>query len=682
MACAKSNPENTLVGIILDVSGSMRENYEKSDTNTNTINNDWIKSIFYTIDSLIMEDLDGNHRIFVIGVGSIYNETFDLLNTIKPIQLHQELMMEEKENIIRGIMYVLENNGAPFVSAWASIETVSSAIDSHTAAVFLTQLASDAKFVESVISFLPSICKEGSLNSVASGTLKFIRKKPASEDDVLDVVKKVKEILIAPVQPHTVMDLKEARNILNGKIDLKNEAIDKERINMLKETAKPFIYGTTPLIQALREAVDLMSKEKYDNDKKLLFVLSDGLPTDGKINDAPLMKLRQKDINVVGCLITKNSLTDPLHLYSKEDDNWGEDVKFMFRLSSTISTEKLPRSIFVKRNWTVDTDSNETKLFVQVNNCSLMKDVCKFAKDVVCSHEALSDVLASVSLDIYINQENKSFLPRKQIGSTCYAFAIGAVIHLSTLRIIGRENGYPEFSAIKDELIASFGTNGANTKKVLDFFCPKYRLRCQEVNLKEAKKAVVEKRPVIAIFSLLDADKENGVYPDSEWARFYKFFNNSLGRLKPLTKKDLEFENQQSLLRPVGHAVVLTSFNSESLHFMNSWGTEWGDKGFFRVAYGAIDFNFYDVFWYQSDLTKSELSAYEKSGSERASQLMTRLNGLKSQTYQCPICLKWSQVSDFSGNLHSVKCPVCRQIFKANDTGNILALNIYLTALI
>jgi C1A family cysteine protease len=31
------------------------------------------------------------------------------------------------------------------------------------------------------------------------------------------------------------------------------------------------------------------------------------------------------------------------------------------------------------------------------------------------------------------------------------------------------------------------------------------------------------------------------------------------------------------------HAVLFVSYDTNSMRFLNSWGTDWGDKGFFRV---------------------------------------------------------------------------------------------------
>ena len=38
----------------------------------------------------------------------------------------------------------------------------------------------------------------------------------------------------------------------------------------------------------------------------------------------------------------------------------------------------------------------------------------------------------------------------------------------------------------------------------------------------------------------------------------------------------------------MGHAVVLTQIFKDHLYFLNSYGTDWGDNGFFRVENAEV----------------------------------------------------------------------------------------------
>ena len=109
-------------------------------------------------------------------------------------------------------------------------------------------------------------------------------------------------------------------------------------------------------------------------------------------------------VKTISCFITQNDKIPGLQLFSTMQDHWGKPAEFMFKLSSEIKTELLPRTIFIKRGWKVETTNNRIKLFVQVNNPTFLDETASFFHDMFTSRDALEDVLSSVSLDLYINQ--------------------------------------------------------------------------------------------------------------------------------------------------------------------------------------------------------------------------------------------------------------------------------------
>lgn len=398
--------------------------------------------------------------------------------------------------------------------------------------------------------------------------------------------------------------------------------------------------------------------------------MSDGDPSDGVLSDVPMAELANLDVTVICCFITDMSIDEPKRLYSKEQEHWCKEAKFMFHVSSKVPTQLLPRTIFVKRGWKVDVDNNETRLFIQANHPDIIAEVCDLARNVVCCQDALTDVLSSVSLDVHINQSQQNFGAQKQVGGTCYANATAAVLHLSMHRIIGRDGGYPKFDALRKSIIATYGKDGASTVKVLEEVCPRYRLQFKEVDTAHALNAVTSKRPVLARFYLTS----------SEWEIFSKFYcENPRGIL---SKAVLDITQHPRNAKLQGHAVVLTSFNSECLRLMNSWGCSWADQGFFRVSNaGVLQISFIDVYWTLNDLKRSEIDAYDRYGAGVADVLTNNLKGLQTARYTCPLCGVSSLVSKFSGSFDKAICPNCTGEFQANQTGNILALNLYLTSL-
>lgn len=682
----------SLIGILLDVSGSMSSNI---GSGIDEEGGPWARSIFDVIDNLIRHDVSSDNHVFAIGVGaSSGGGVFDVIGTVKQFQNKGISVQNTGEPAtyehINRIFEILERAGARTIRKWAEVHVVRQALSDYLAVLFLCKFESDRRFLEEFVqTCLPPACRDwpeapqpsiGGLllrvanSAYASAVTCF---KRAEVEDIIEVVEKAKSYLMKEVGVHSIVSVKEASDVLHGYVDEERE-LSKERSKELLRSIEPFIYGRTPLYESIEKATKLFedTASKFSIHKKLLFILSDGEPTDGQntdragIDDA-VAKLTAANVTVVSCFITESTQITPRRLYSKMEPDWKPGAKFLFSLSSSLQTQSLPRTIFVKRGWIIDITNNETYLFLQVSHPDNMREACEVARNVVCCQDVLSDLLASVDLDVYINQKVTGFEAKEQEGGTCYANASAAVLDLSMRRILGREGGYPDFYELRKEFIKRYGTEGANTLCVLQEMCPKYRLHCEQVDLKGAMKAITAKRPVVTRFRLTD----------DEWDSFGKFFKSKPTSI--LTKKEIDITARPPNARTGGHAVVLTSFNSECLRLMNSWGVGWADQGFFKVQNAdVLGLQFIDVFWTLEDLTEEEKSYYEKHGSQVAGRLMNSYQALQRAEYTCPRCSRPSPVMEYTGNLMQAKCPKCSRSFSTNDgKGNILALNLYLTSL-
>ena len=723
-----------MIGILLDVSYSMSRIVGEG---TDEEGGPWARSIFEVIDNLIKYDISSDNHVFAIGFGArCGEEVFDIIGTLKQI-LNQDNVAEgpATPEHINQIFDILEEAGAYTVRKWAEVEVVSEALTDNLAAVFLNKFKSDQpllkEFVKKILlpacrdlpkpgvgPYLVAVCAIAAiwqpaaiptvlaLEYVYSSWVTLYRR--ATVEEVREVVEKAKAYLLKKVDPDSIFNVQEASDLVHRCIDEKN--LTKEKTRELLQRIEPYIYGRTPFFRAIGEAIALFHDSKFSSHKKLLFILSDGVPTDGQTTgrvgvNHESSRFTEADVTVVSCFISNSARIDPKRLFSKEEPDWDPDAKFMFSLSSKFSTQSLPRTMFVKRNWTIDHTNNETHLFLQLNHPDNMREICEVAQNVVCCQDALSDFLASVALDLHINQEVKSYKAKRKQGASCIVNAPATVLHLSMKRILGREGGYPNFYKIKEQIINRFESDRdrANTILVLQEMCPKYRLRCQRVDLQRAMKAITSSRPVVATFRLTD----------NEWDRFKEFYERNPKGI--LTKKDIGIATRpprtacymssvrsRSLLyevsnpRPVshlercsppetpdfGHAVVLTSFDSECLRLLNSWGENWADMGFFRVQNAdVLGLQFIDVYWTEEDLTEKEKSYYVKHGSEVARKLMNVFPSLTRAEFKCPRCSEISLVMEFTGTLSSAKCPKCGDVFSTINVqeGNILALNIYLT---
>lgn len=74
----------TFTGVLLDVSGSMRQN---AGDETNEKGGAWALSIFDVIDSLIKYDVSSDNHIFSVGVGANGSRPFfDVIKTVKEVK--------------------------------------------------------------------------------------------------------------------------------------------------------------------------------------------------------------------------------------------------------------------------------------------------------------------------------------------------------------------------------------------------------------------------------------------------------------------------------------------------------------------------------------------------------------------------------------------------------------------
>ena len=674
-----------LIGILLDVSDSMRRNV---GSGIDKDGGQWARSIFKVIDNLIKHDVSPDNSVFALAFGARGGEQLlDILTCLQSSKCDQKATDDQIEKIYR----ILEGAGAKYIRKWARREVVQQVL-THQKACLILEIADFEKdfpkeFVEECLPLqcrdYPRETSEAKLFSPLLTVAEYVYAsvgsvvREATEEDIQETLRKARPLLLRPL----IFNVKKASDILHGHINDERE-LTKERSRELLQKVEPYIYGATPLYQAIRTATKCFEKHAstFQSHKKLLFVLSDGVPTDGGKNDSAAIKkaatrLENAGVTVVGCFVTESKTIQPKQMFSKMNTNWDSGSKFLFSLSSTITTQSIPRTMFVNRKWSIDFENNETRLFLQVNHPDHLGDACDLARDVVCSQEALSDLLANVDLDVYINRSVRDYEAQKeQEGNTCYAHASATVLHLIMKRIHGRRGKIPTFDELKDEMIGHFGKKASSIGKALERMCRKYRLRYEPVQLKGAMEAVASSRPVIATFKLTS----------KEWDRFKNFFKTNGKGI--LTKKEIDITARPPKPKRSGHAVVLTSFNSEYLRLLNSWRADWGDKGFFKVQNAEVlGFKFYEVYWRIKDLNQKEKNSLKETGSECAKWLMETLPSLQRDDYtvKCPRCRVDSPIKDFTGNLLEANCPKCKKTFVLKDVseGNILALNIYLTSL-
>lgn len=323
----------SLTGILLDVSGSMRENIESG---TDEESKPWAESIFKVIDDLIEQDLSSENRVFAIGFGADCEnrEIFDVIGTIQQLENIEIPVYSKKspaaEDKINAVFDILEENNARNIRKWAkNVFLIQEVVSDYMASLILGKLQSDKLFLKHFVNdILPSPCRNQTVpitqlhpatlawqtlevalvawwwppvgiicgaevifEDKVADTTKTIASsvRQATKEDIEEIVKKVKCYFLKGVNSHSIFSVKDASNIVRGYVDKKE--LSKKRAQEMLESVKPFIYGKTPLYQSLEKAVTFFEenklgyKENNGKTNKLLFIVSDGVPTDGSNKD-------------------------------------------------------------------------------------------------------------------------------------------------------------------------------------------------------------------------------------------------------------------------------------------------------------------------------------------------------------------------------------------------------------
>lgn len=654
-----------LIGILLEVSSPMKVVFETFGEKEGYRS----KSVFSVVNGLIGKgEVSPKHDVFAMGFGAHDDSSgFDLLGSLQNFRQNYDKMIIKKdyEDIFKNIFLLLKVSDSTLQDSLST--TFMTNVPTYMIKLLSDGLKDNPKLAKKI---KDKIKPSQSFLSFIFGT----KNNHNNADSIVDKVKqiclndpKVKELLLKK-EMHT-FNFKDALEILS--YWLEGKALDDDRIRLLLKNIEPFLYGRTKLFKTLKKSHDIFMEKKYSNHEKYLFLLSTRAAHKEKVLHDQVKRMKDKmrtnDVKIISCYIAQPGCGDlkSRTLFAQVQKDWDETATALFALSSGISTLILPEAIFLARGWKIETNNDHIKLFIQVNHPDHINEVCNLVEEIESTKDALLNIIGNVSLAKYLT---KSKGRTEQEGGTCYAHASAAVLHLAMKRILNRKGGYPEFEIILSDLIKRYGEEGAHTFNVLKARCPTYRLQCRSVNADEAIDVLSKGRPLVARYRLTDL----------EWDIFSNFYKSNPKGI--LTKDTLDIGERNTDPETFGHAVVLTSSNSECFRFMNSWGADFADMGFFRVKdEEVLDMDFIDVFWTESDLEDVEKSYFKDNGTSLTHLLLHSFKGLAKKNYECPSCHEESNVKEYHGSLLMVLCPKCN---KEIESGTDIVKNLYLSSLL
>ena len=459
-----------------------------------------------------------------------------------------------------------------------------------------------------------------------------------------------------------------------------------------------FIYGNTPLYTSCIKALEIFSKNY--SDQNILIIISDGLLNDSQDIISAQNEIIKKinELKVISICIYLNSSPslNKKTFYNEIQPNFTEGSKFLFNISSKLNYHNNIIKFFVKNNWIIPLNG-VCKLFIEINNSDDLNQFINLVnqslnyKDPI---EEVNNIIGSSILDKIIDENYiAQFKSENQIGGRCWAYSLSAVIYLASSRVFGRkiEKFDNILKKIKNEEKADLDPEEKQGRPVFQIafkYLKLFKLRGKVVSSNEARNAVLRGRPCLAKF-YLDA---NG------WQNFSEFFNKNPKGI--LTKKIIEKKNDKITDTPGGHAIVLTEVEENCLKFLNSWGRNWADNGYFRIENeNVLNLEFMDIFWYESDLTKEEKNKYNNnflSFIKQASNYFSNPNiNIKEQLkkeVKCQKCnnnlslkffeliLRQNHIENDESDLRKlkIKCLKCKGQFESDSLTALLYLDNFL----
>lgn len=172
-----------------------------------------------------------------------------------------------------------------------------------------------------------------------------------------------------------VQDLLSGMRGANNPVELDHLARNWQVFRSHVEGQATKMFGSTPMVEGFRVVHDRFqseeSRRRYSG--KLLFVLSDGDPTDGHSSD--VLKIAEQcksdNIGIISCFVTDGDITEKRTLYSSPGANWPEAASLMLGCSSVLPQNSSMESYLNEHKWSFSGDS---KLFCQINQSDVLKE--------------------------------------------------------------------------------------------------------------------------------------------------------------------------------------------------------------------------------------------------------------------------------------------------------------------
>ena len=126
--------------------------------------------------------------------------------------------------------------------------------------------------------------------------------------------------------------------------------------------------GRTPMLEGFKTVTERFRTEERERQLagKMLFVLSDGEPTDDPSHKVPVaaQELMREGVLIVSCFVTDQDITAIRHLYGTPQPGWPAGATLMFEIASQIPQDSVFQAYLQEHDWKTEA---RARLFTQIN---------------------------------------------------------------------------------------------------------------------------------------------------------------------------------------------------------------------------------------------------------------------------------------------------------------------------
>lgn len=326
----RSDAVRTLLGISIDVSGSMQNSMRNQEGGVSTRFTE-VKSALADIGAQVHDELR-------MGSSTI-DDTFDVFLYAFGLRVGSGV--------------------ADLPALWAAAQSVD--IEREVAVrrmQYETKAHQEASQYASLASLARSVGYGDIVDSLTNAATESIRKK---------IVEDIASMILAEAGRSGDKMLKA------GELGaLFNKLPDSQDTRLLEH----LLFGETPMLAALKEIRDRFRRSGTDGyGYRTLLIISDGESTDG--DPLPVIKeLLASGIDVIACFVTDDDVADPRTLHGSPSPKWTAAARLMWESASPVDESGSAARLLLSNGWSIERNA---RLFVQVNHSAILKEFARVA---------------------------------------------------------------------------------------------------------------------------------------------------------------------------------------------------------------------------------------------------------------------------------------------------------------